>query len=232
MAIIISQSISNRSPDVFKLTRKVVDKSSLYYEGFFIKYDLICNDYSDLDFYMVMHNVSNNTNNRIRMRKLPEDNLNKYLNGKCLVSKCKFAPMNSKKIDIKSLELSNGDYEVYISMIPWGSYVSQLYSYKVANIKVKDNQICAHNESNEKENEILIYDLDRLSIDDMLVLDNYNVELSILNYINYLSVPINYAKYIKVTDYLRIKKLESMLQLINMKLQILLNNDLYDELKS
>ena len=55
----ISPDVSNYEPDIFKITQRVIDKSLFLYEGYFIKYGLICDDYPDLDYYLVFKNCEN-----------------------------------------------------------------------------------------------------------------------------------------------------------------------------
>ena len=225
----ISNIISNREPDLFKITKKIFVKSSLYLEGYFVKYDLVCEDYSDLDFYMVFHNSQRNLNTQIRFGKISNYKLNTLLNGECLLSKCGFAPIGLKIIELgKNLNLNNGEYDIYISMIS----LTHVYSFNAATIKINNNIIIDHN-VREKEFSNLLIDIDKNNVSELLKLPNELVSQSILKNIEMIQMGklIDVLRYMKIKDYLKKSNNLILLDYLDFVMQNILKNDMYEELK-
>ena len=226
----LSSDISSKEPDIFKITKSLVNKSSFLYEGYFIKYGIICDDYSDLDFYLVFKNIKNNKSTRIRIAKGHDKRLNSLFCGECFISKAEFTSQGRKALVLgKDLHLLNGEYELYISMIT----LSQIFSYKFAHWNVINNIIVSESLYTEKEDVVSSLDLDELGFSDLKTMDERSIDMSILYYINTLrnQIPINYSKYIKIRQYLAESGKNALLDYLQFSLRNILQDDLCEVLK-
>ena len=208
----ISNSISEVEPDIFKITYRYFDRNSFLYEGLFIKYGLLCDNYSDLDFYMIFKN--NEFISQIRLGKLTIDkSLLKRINSHGQFSKSSFSSIGRKKIFPKEISLKDGTYEIYISMIN----LTYVYSYKMAKITIENTYISNIYEYPEKEDSISSINLESQSYNDWLHRDKNQVCLKILEYINDLdnNKEFDFVKYTKIKDYLTMINNTTLLNFLN-----------------
>ena len=224
----VSPDISSYEPDIFKITKRIIDKSKFLYEGLFIKYGLICDDYSDLDYYMVFRNKVNNQSTRIRVGKSNNQKLKSLFSGECFISKSAFTSIACKILELgKDVKLVNGEYEIFISMIS----LSHVFSHKFAYWKVENNVIVSESLYSEINNLVTIPNLDKQSINELVLMSEQTVNLAILDYIKNIQIPINFLKYMKIRQYLVTTKNYTLLDYLQYSFQQLLKDDLYEELK-
>lgn len=226
--LFISPDVSSYEPDIFKITKRIIDKSKFLYEGLFIKYGLICDDYSDLDYYMVFRNKVNNQSTRIRVGKSNNQKLKSLFSGECFISKSAFTSIACKILELgKDVKLANGEYEIFISMIS----LSHVFSHKFAYWKVENNVIVSESLYSEINNLVTIPNLDKQSINELVLMSEQTVNLAILDYIKNIQIPINFLKYMKIRQYLVTTKNYTLLDYLQYSFQQLLKDDLYEELK-
>ena len=229
--LFISPDVSSYEPDLFRITKRIIDKSKFLYEGWFIKYGLNCDDYSDLDYYMVFRNCSNKVNNqskRIRIGKLSNQKLKSLFSGECFISKGSFSSVGCKVLELcKDVKLANGEYDVFVSMIS----LSHVFSHKFAHWKVESNTIVSECVYSEVNNLHTTPDLDKKSVDELMLMSEHSVNLAILDYIRDMSIPVDFLKYKKIRQYLVATKNNTFLDYLQYCFQQLLKDDLYEELK-
>ncbi|MGN1394468.1 MAG: accessory Sec system protein Asp2 [Succinivibrionaceae bacterium] len=224
----ISPDISSYEPDIFKITKRMIDKSRFLYAGMFIKYGLVCEDYSDLDYYMIFRNIGNNQSIRYRLSKGNYSQYNSLFNGECFISKCEFRSFNYRILELgKDIKLTNGEYDIYISMIS----LTNVFSHKFAHWKVENNVIVSEGLYPEINNLVTIPNLDNQSINELMLMSEQSVNLAIIDYVKNIQIPINFLKYMKIRQYLVETKNNTMLDYLQYCFQQLLKDDLYEELK-
>ena len=126
-----------------------------------------------------------------------------------------------------ALKLANGEYDVYVSMIS----LSHVFSHKFANWKVENNVIVSESLYSEINNLVTIPNLDKQSINELVLMSEQTVNLAILDYIKNIQIPINFLKYMKIRQYLVSTKNNTLLDYLQYSFQQLLKDDLYEELK-
>ena len=199
------------------------------YEGIFIKYGLLCDDYSDLDYYMVFLNIANKQSIKIRIGKYNNPKLMSLFNGECFISKCAFTSIGAKILELgKDLRLSNGEYEIFVSMLT----LSHVFSYKFARWKIEDNIIISESMYAEIKDNYLTPDLDKHSVSELMLMNEQLVVQRILDYINNINnTQINFLKVMKVRQYLVRTEKIALLNYLQFALQKVLQDDLYEKLK-